>query len=63
MIQVSKKQGQGPISVILIQEGQGQKVDGMSGQRHSPESTANMTYIPKALFRAKLSQEPLSGLQ
>ena len=47
--------------LLLIQEGQGRKVDGMPGQSHSPESTAITTHIPKALFRAKLPQMPLSG--
>ena len=47
--------------LLLIQEGQGRKVDGMPGQSHSPESTAITTHIPKALFRAKLPQMPFSG--
>ena len=42
---------------------QNSKVDGMSDQSQSPETTANTINEPTALFRARSPKKPFSGLE
>ena len=42
---------------------QNSKVDGMSNQSQSPETTANTINEPTALFRARSPKKPFSGLE